>query len=215
MVVRVLAHWESEDGLVDVGVKFLTHRLELHDMESLKAVVHDVRGHGHALRDVLEVHLHLFKVIDLFKLDFLSVLAGKLEVVSHVEEVLSELGDREFSSLIDLLLVALDGVVVFCNLIDKLFLVLLDLLLELLNFSILVCDELLNLGDVFLGERLGLAVALAGGRALFLFILLLGSFLLFGLFFLFLLLGCLFFLWLLFSFWLLVLGRELDSLLGL
>lgn len=160
MVVGVITLWKGENSLVDVWVEFLAKRLKLDYVESLKSVVHNVRSHVHALKNVFEVHPEFFNIVNIFNLDLIHVLPSKIKVVSHIKKILCELRNGIFSGLVDFLLVALDCVIVFCDLIDELFLVLLDLLLQLLDLSILVCDKLLDFCNVLLGKRLGLAIAL-------------------------------------------------------
>jgi len=104
----------GENGLVDVGIEFLSKGLELHYMEAFEALVHNVRGHVHTKHNVGQVllqDLHFMSVLDV---DLLDVLTGELKVVADVEEVLGKLGNRILSRGIDFLLVSLDCVVILC-----------------------------------------------------------------------------------------------------
>ena len=73
--------------------------------------------------------LQLLNIFNFVYLYLLDVVPSHLQVVSDIQEVLSELRDGELPGLIDLLLVSLDCVVILRELVDELLLVLLHLLL--------------------------------------------------------------------------------------
>ena len=129
MIVLVFRLGKSEDCFMYIWIKFLSKRLRLHHSESLQTGVHDLGSHIHALRDLSEMLLQLLNIFNFVYLYLLDVVTSHLQVVSDIQEVLSELRDGELPGLIDLLLVSLDCVVILRELVDELLLVLLHLLL--------------------------------------------------------------------------------------
>jgi hypothetical protein len=105
-------------------------------------------SHVHPLFHLHKALLKFLKILYLIKFDLLSEVVAHLQVVSDVEEVLGEFADGELSGGVDLLLVALDGVVVLGQLIDQLLLVLLHLFFETLDFLILLSYQLLDFVNV-------------------------------------------------------------------
>lgn len=167
---------------MEVGVELLALRVELDHVEALEAGVHHSLSHRHALLYFHETLSQFFYVFLFLYFHLAQVVETHLKVVAYIEEVLRELSYGELACRVDLLLVSLDGIVVLCELIDQLLLVLLDLLLEGLDLLILLPDQLLDLLDIRLRERLATrALVLARGGGLLLIILLFGLFFLLGL----------------------------------
>jgi hypothetical protein len=144
-----------------VRIKLFPERLKLYDTEPLEARIHDMLSHAHSLFDFYKTLLKFLKILDVVEFDLLSEVVPHLQVVSHIEQVLSEFANRELSGRVNLLLVSLDGVVVLGQLIDQLFFVLLDLFFENFDFLILLGNQLLDFVDVGLGQGLGCALILA------------------------------------------------------
>ena len=140
---------------MQVGIELFSQRFKLHHTEPLEACVHDIFSHPHPLLNFNKTPLKFLKFLDLLELDLLGVVEAHLQVVPHVEEVLRELANRELSRRVDLLLVALDRVVVLGQLVDQLLLVLLHLFLETLDLLVLLGYQLLDFVDVGLREGVG------------------------------------------------------------
>ena len=146
---------------MQVRIELFSERLKLYDTEPLEARIHDMLSHAHPLFDFYKTLLKFLKILDVVEFDLLSEVVPHLQVVSHIEEVLREFANGELSGRVNLLLVSLDGVVVFGQLIDQLFFVLLDLFFENFDFLILLGNQLLDFVDVGLGQGLCCALILA------------------------------------------------------
>jgi len=63
---------------MEVRVELLSHRRELDNAETLQAAIHNMRGHVHALLNLMELLLEDLDIFDFVNLDLFDVVSGEL-----------------------------------------------------------------------------------------------------------------------------------------
>ena len=161
-IIFILGLRHCEDCLVQIGVELLALRVILSHLKALQNFVHHVCGHALTLHVPLELLLDVLKVLRGTDLFHVCVFEGQTHGISHLEQVLGELGNGKLLLIFDHFAVALHSLLVLFDLLcvldagqGHLFLLavrqrlqLLNLLLKGLDFSLLLVEQLLNAFDI-------------------------------------------------------------------